>query len=244
MKINIDAPWGDVIDTVKYSKPLDEWYKEHPSLDYNFFKLPAQYSFNLAEMQQQIEQIVQQQETIAIDRNAQGKKYNRYKGLGFFSRQATDKPLEDHFVRRDSELGEVYPDDLHLNSKLPDLYENDFTQPTSIYNEYFKKVFSVFKSSITKASLLELKSKGYLGSHVDFPYYKCIRLHATIKGGQRSWYEINGERFQIPADGHWYFIDTGKFHSIWNEGPEDRLTINVNLMVQEDPRILAEKGLL
>jgi len=244
MKINIDAPWGDVIDTLKYNKPLDDWYKEHPRLDYNFFKLPEQYSFDLAKMQEHIRAIVQQQETISIDRNAQGKKYNRYKGLGFFARHDSDKPLEDHFLRRDTELGEVYPDDLHLNNKLPDLYENDFTKPTEIYNDYFKKVFSVFNSPISKASILELKNKGYLGSHVDFPYYKCIRLHATIQGGEGAWYEINGERFQIPADGNWYFIDTGKFHSIWNEGPEDRLTINVNLMVSGDPLDLAKKGII
>lgn len=244
MKININAPWGDVTDTLKYNKPLDDWYKEWPRLDYNFFKLPEQYSFNLDDMQQQIETLVQQHETIAIDRNAQGKKYNRYKGLGFFARQDSNKPLEDHFVRRDSDLGEVYSDDLHLNDKLPELYENDFVAPTEIYNDYFKKVFSVFKSPISKASILELKNKGYLGSHVDFPYYKGIRLHATIKGGRGAWYEINGERFQIPADGHWYFIDTGKFHSIWNEGPEDRLTINVNLMINGDPLDLAKKGML
>jgi hypothetical protein len=98
----------------------------------------------------------------------------------------------------------------------------------------------VFKHSISKASLLELRSKGYLGSHVDFPYYKGIRLHATISGGENAWYEINGEKFQIPADGNWYFIDTGKYHSVWNEGPDDRLTINVNLSdVLSDPQELA-----
>ncbi len=242
MKINIDSPWGDVIDTVKHSKPLDEWYQQHPKLEYSVFRLPEAYSFNLEEMKSQIDSIVH--DTISIDRNAQGKKYNRYKGLGFFSREDADKPLEDHFTRRDSGLGQVYSDNLHLNSKLPDLYENDFTKPTEIYNEYFKKVFSVFKSPITKASLLELKSKGYLGSHVDFPYYKTIRLHATIRGGENAWYEIAGERFQIPADGHWYFIDTGKFHSIWNEGPDDRLTINVNLMIAGDPQQLANLGQL
>ena len=244
MKINIDKPWGDVIDTVKYSKPLDDWYNQYPQLNYNFFKLPNQYSFDLAEMKQQIETIIQRHETIAINRNANGKKYNRYKGLGFFAREDSDSPLEDHFIRRDNILGEVYPDDLHLNNKLPDLYENDFVAPTEIYNDYFKKIFSVFKSPISKASLLELKSKGYLGSHVDFPYYKCIRLHATIKGGEGAWYEINGERFQIPADGNWYFIDTGKFHSIWNEGNDDRLTINVNLTITGDPMNLARQGIL
>lgn len=245
MKTNINTPWGDAIDTLKHNKSLDEWYYSFPKLNYNVFKLPEQYSFDLNKMRQEINKIIESNETQSIKRNHEGKKYNRYKGLGFFARENSSSPLEDHFTRRDTNLGEVYPDDLHLNNKLPELYENDFTNPTSIYNDYFKDVFSVFKHNINKASLLDMRSKGFLGSHVDFPYYKAIRLHATIYGGENSYYEIDGERFQIPADGNWYFIDTGKFHSAWNEGPSDRLTINVNLSgVISDPRNLANNLLL
>lgn len=238
-------PWGDSIDTTKYCLPLDEWYQgEYHKLPYSFFKLPKKYDFDLDEMKNQINQLLQKHDTIAIARNANGKKYNRYKGLGFLARKDAVEPLEDHFTRRDERIGEVYSDDLHLNPRLPELYENDFVNPTEIYNDYFKNVFSVFQSRITKASLLDLKSKGYLGSHVDFPYYKTIRLHATVYGGENAWYEIEGERFQIPADGSWYFIDTGKYHSVWNEGPNDRLTINVNLIVNSDPLDLASRGML
>jgi hypothetical protein len=240
MKISINSPWGDSTDTLIHNKPLDSWYKEYPILPYNVFKLPEQYSFNLDEMRNEIATIFESTQTESIQRNREGKKYNRYKGLGFFARDNAENPLSDHFTRRDTSLGEVFPDDLHLNDSLPDLYENDFVNPTQIYNDYFKQIFSVFKHSISKASLLELRSKGYLGSHVDFPYYKGIRLHATISGGENAWYEINGEKFQIPADGNWYFIDTGKYHSVWNEGPDDRLTINVNLSdVLSDPQELA-----
>lgn len=244
MKINIDSPWGDVIDTVKYSKPLNDWYKDNPRLGYNFFKLPDRYRFDLAEMQQHITSILEKTETQSIDRDDTGRKYNRYKGLGFFARKNSASPLEDHFIRRDRNEGTVYPEDLYLKDNLPELYEDDFTEPTEIYTTYFQKVFSAFQSPISKASLLELKRKGFLASHVDFPYYKGIRLHATIWGGDSAWYEVDGEKFQIPADGNWYFIDTGKFHSVWNEGPEDRLTLNVNLNVGSDPLELALKGLL
>jgi len=245
MKISINAPWGDTIDTVKHSKPLDEWYTEQPALSYNVFKLPEHYSFDLKEMTAQIDAILAEHDLQSINRNKEEKKYTRYKGLGFFARTEASNPLLDHFTRRDERFGEVYPDDLHLNETLPCLIENDFVNPTVIYNEYFKQVFSKFKHNISKASLLDLRSKGYLGSHVDFPYYKGIRLHATIKGGENSWYEVGGERFQIPADGSWYFIDTGKYHAVWNQGPEDRLTINVNLStVLGDPKVLAEQLLL
>jgi hypothetical protein len=195
-------------------------------------------------MQSNIEKLLTTTNTLSITKNQQGSKFSRYRGLGFFSRPDSDSPLEDHFIRRDQVLGQVYPDDLHLNSQLPDLYENDFTEPTAILDQYFQKVFSVFKSNISKASLLDLRASGWLGSHIDFPYYKTIRLHASIKGSENAWYEIDGEQFQIPQDGYWYFIDTGKYHSVWNNGPAHRLTLNVNLTVNSDPRDLALANLL
>ena len=241
---NLLEPWGDSIDTTKHSKSLDEWYIDYPKLDYNVFKLPSQYDFDLKEMQYQVATLLQGHDLISVSKNSQGEKFNRYRGLGFYARKNSNSPLEDHFIRRDNDLGVVYPDDLYLNNQLPNLVENDFTETTDIMNEYFNKIFSVFKSKISKASLLELRPKGWLGSHVDFPYYKTIRLHASIQGNENAWYEIAGEKFQIPQDGSWYFIDTGKYHSIWNNGPSSRITLNVNLAVEEDPKILALAGRL
>ncbi len=223
----INKSWGDSIDTIKHSLPLDEWYSSHPKLPYNYFKLPARYSFDLSEMREHVESM----NTVSIQASSNGRRFSKYRGLGFFAREESDSPLEDHFVRRDEEYGQVFPDDLHLQDRLPKLYEDDFSKPTEILDSYFTKVFSVFNQPITKASVLELRAGGWLGSHVDFPYYKTIRLHASIRGCNNAWYEIEGERFQIPEDGHWYFIDTGKYHSIWNEGPAHRLTLNVNLRI-------------
>jgi hypothetical protein len=237
-------PWGDCTDTVKNSKPLDEWYQQYPKLPYNVFKLPEQYSFDLETMRSNVEKLLETINTQSITKNSEGNRFSRYRGLGFFSRIDSSTPLEDHFIRRDRTLGQVYPDDLHLNSQLPNLYEDDFTEPTVILDQYFQQVFAVFKSKISKASLLELRAGGWLGSHVDFPYYKTIRLHASIRGNENAWYEIDGEKFQLPQDGNWYFIDTGKYHSIWNDGPEHRLTLNVNLVVGSDPKELASKNLL
>ena len=237
-------PWGDSIDTIKHSKPLDAWYTDCKSLPYNFFKLPSTYSFDLDKMRRHVDNLLEQHQTISITKNKDGDKFNRYRGLGFYSRQGSDTPLEDHFIRRDELTGEVYPDDLHLNNNLPQLIESDFTNPTSILDDYFTEVFGVFKSKISKASLLDLRPSGWLGSHVDFPYYRTIRLHASISGNKNAWYEVNGEKFQLPADGSWYFIDTGKYHSIWNDGHENRVTLNINLCVTGDPMELALANLL
>ena len=242
--MSTNKPWGDCTDTVNHSKSLDEWYQQYPKLPYNVFKLPEQYSFDLEIMRSNVEKLLETINTQSITKNSEGNRFSRYRGLGFFSRIDSATPLEDHFIRRDRNLGQVYPDDLHLNSQLPDLYEDDFTEPTAILDQYFQQVFAVFKSKISKASLLELRAGGWLGSHVDFPYYKTVRLHASIRGNENAWYEIDGEKFQLPQDGNWYFIDTGKYHSIWNDGPAHRLTLNVNLVVGSDPKDLALKNLL
>lgn len=237
----INTAWQDSTDTIKHSLPLDEWYSTQPALTYRYFKLPDQYNFDLQEMRQHIDQL----KTISIRASKEGKRFSKYRGLGFFSRENSEAPLEDHFIRRDVKQGQVFPDDLHLQSKLPDLYEDDFIRPTSMLDEYFTKIFAVFKNKISKASLLELRAGGWLGSHVDFPYYKTIRLHASIKGCSNAWYEIAGQRFQIPEDGSWYFIDTGKYHSVWNDGPDHRVTLNVNLKIgYNDPMQLALSGRL
>ena len=238
--IDINSPWGDSIDTVLHSKPLTEWYSgSFQPLPYNVFMLPKEYSFDIEEMKRNVNSILEKNETIRAIANKEGKTMSRYKGLGFFARKHSNNPLADHFVRRDAKLGEVYAGE--YNDRLHSLVEDDFTEETEIMTDYFRQVFSVFNHKITKASLLDLAPKGHLGSHIDFPYYKNIRLHATVFGGEGAWYEVAGEKFQLPADGNWYFMDVGKYHSIWNKGPSTRLTLNVNLTgLLEDPYELAK----
>ena len=249
-KMFTNTAWGDCVDTIKHNKSLKKWYDVFEQLNYNVFRLPEVYSFNVVEMQEQIKNITETHPTLSIIKNSSGTRFSKYRGLGFHARRDSANPIFDHFTRRDKKLGVVYGDDLHLKNDLPELIEDDFTEPTEILNPYFKKVFSVFKSHITKASILELRSGGWLGSHVDFPYYQGIRLHSTISGGESAWYEVAGEKFQIPADGHWYFIDTGKYHSVYNYGPTHRTTLNINLNVYfdkkmtKDPKSLAQAGLL
>jgi len=76
-------PWGDSIDTIKHSKPLDEWYVAHKPLPYNFFKLPDTYSFDLDEMRKHVDNLLVNHQTISITKNRDGDKFNRYRGLGF-----------------------------------------------------------------------------------------------------------------------------------------------------------------
>ena len=163
MSINNITPWRDVIDTVKYSKSLDSWYNDFPILPYNVFKLPENYSFDIHEMRDQINNIMSNTSTLSVKRDNDGRRYGRYKGLGFFSRKESKSPLEDHFIRRDTDLGEVYSDNLYMNDRLPNLYENDFTEKTSIYNDYFNTIFSNVLLSLRFPLIIEgLKIRVFL----------------------------------------------------------------------------------
>ena len=73
---NLLEPWGDSIDTTKNSKSLDEWYIDYPKLDYNVFKLPSQYDFDLKEMQYQVATLLQEHDPISVSKNSQGEKFN------------------------------------------------------------------------------------------------------------------------------------------------------------------------
>lgn len=238
------TPWRDSIDTIKHGTNLSKWYTAYRKLPYNVFRLPSCYSFDLEQVRNEINNITSKIPFLNAPKDSSGKLIKCYSGLGFYSRKNSNCPLQDHFIRKDRSRGIVWSTDLHLSKQLPELVEDDFTQETEILTDVFRHEFSKFHSTITKASILNLKSKGWLAAHVDFPYYQGIRLHASISGCSNAWYEVDGEKFQIPEDGNWYFIDTGKFHSVWNYGPEDRVTLNINLLCPGDPYYLSIRNQL
>lgn len=116
----------------------------------------------------------------------------------------------------------------------PGLYEKDFVEKTEIYKGYIGEILNKFKSPFSKIRILELKKGGLVVPHVDFPYYKHIRIHTVLQTNDKAFWSVGGEQFQIPSDGHWYWFDVGKTHSVWNYGREDRIVLSLNLSIYED----------
>jgi hypothetical protein len=217
--------------------PATEWKIPGPKL----LKLPEYYSFDLEKMKEQILEIKNNYgfEPFPIKKDGT-KKRRTYKGIGLTSRPDAENPLYDslHLYGKDGELDisdsfDVQALDTEDKTVVP-LYEKHFSEPTEIFKGYIAEVLGKFKSPLTKTRILELSPRGIITPHVDFPYYEQIRVHAVIATNDDVYWEVEGEKFRIPADGNFYWFDTGRYHAVWNDGKTDRIVLSVNLSIYSD----------
>ena len=112
--------------------------------------------------------------------------------------------------------------------------EVSFDTETEAMHPFFHEVVNRFQHQRTKVRLTKLEPGGILPTHVDFPYYKCVRLHAMLSTNPYVWFNVGGEKFHLPADGRFYWIDAGKHHAVWNLGDTPRYALSVNLLIYKD----------
>lgn len=232
------------INTTNSKEFYNDWY--YPNTEFkipkeNFVKLPEYYSFDLDRVRTQIKQIESDHGYKPFPIKKDGSKVRRtYQGIGLTSRPNAKDPLYDalRLFGNDGELDitEVFLNqgNKKANKVYATLAEKNFTEPTSVNTGYLAEILSKFKSPLTKTRLLNLKPKGIIAPHVDFPYYQQIRVHACIFSNDDTWWEVEGERFKIPCDGNFYWFDTGKYHAVWNDGSTDRIDLSVNLSVYQN----------
>ena len=227
-----------------YSKSFDldfpkPWYQPHttwPMVDLKVYALPDYYSFDLAQVKNNLLELVDHFGTVS-DQNAD------YSGLSLTARNGIEDPLQDWHIKRlaNNSIDSAGHRGMYRNQTLPEFVETPYDIETEAMTPVVKAIASKFKSSITKISLVKLEAGGAIVPHVDFPYYRGIRLHASMVTNDRMWYDIEGERFQIPADGKFYFFNAGLHHGVVNEGNHARINLNINLLL--DQGVLAEHGL-
>ena len=231
-------------DTTKNIDFYKHWYKPHTGwgkIDKNWCRLNEYYSFNYEKLKLEVDSLLEEYKLkpfpISTKKN---KKRWTYRGIGLTSNPSSEDPLYDS-LKLYSKDGEIDISDTfdamavnNEESVAPQLYEKGFSEKTKIYRGYLGEILDRFKSPMTKARILSLKPKGVITPHVDFPYYKQIRVHTVLASNSETWWEVEGERFKLPADGHWYWFDTGKYHAVWNDGDTDRLIVSVNLSLYED----------
>lgn len=227
--------------TTSYLGKADHLYQPHtpwPKLKQNFIQLPDYYSFDLNRLKQQVATIRQKHEfkPIRVFNDGQSKARSRYRGLGFTHRPGSQNPYYDALQWFETD-GNYAASSVVMSSNLEsDLSQlasprkyRDFTQTNDLFSGYLKEVVDRFQSPKTKIRLAELLPGGFHSPHYDFPYYDTARIHAVLETNSDTWWEIEGERFQMPADGHFYFCDSGKIHSIWNAGNTPRLVLTIHL---------------
>ena len=230
------------INTKLDSSFYEHWYKPHTEFDMvgpNLIKLPSYYSFDLDKVRKQVREI---EEGPGYKPFIYGNRTRTtYQGIGLTAKPGAEDPLYDALGLYDKDDNMLNIKDTVEGRSLIDKKVNvavstdtNFSQPTDINTGYIAEVLSKFKSTLTKVRLLNLKRKGILTPHVDYPYYEQIRLHATIVESPTAWWEVEGDRFQIPADGNFYWLDVGKCHAVWNEGTQNRVVLSVNLSPYKD----------
>jgi hypothetical protein len=218
--MELNKPW--------YS-PNTEW----PDVDLKIVQLPDYYAFDLEPVLNEVHQVLATHGTYYRP----GKYENaNYSGLSLTAREENDAPLADWHVRvNDKGLIDVdHSIKLYKNDWLPDIVETPYKIETEAMLPAIKLLTAKFKSKITKVCLMKLEAGGAIVPHVDFPYYETIRLHASIFTNDQMHYDVEGQRFSIPANGKFYLLNAGKQHGVINEGSTDRLNLNINLKLDSD----------
>lgn len=232
-------------------------YSAWPKLSVKSYKLPDFYSFDLERMRYQVEEIRSAYGFKPFNIRLKDKKIRRtYRGIGLTFRPNAEDPLYDA-LRQSSASEELdisetfYKQRMSLSATerhFTPTYELNYSKKNHLYDGYIAETLNRFQSPMTKVRLSELGPRGLLASHVDFPYYEQIRVHAVLYTNKDSWWSVDGDEFQIPADGSFYWFDTGKYHGVWNDGDSARLVLSVNLSVYRDregkPLYGPESGLI
>lgn len=217
-----------------------------PKLEADFLPLPDKYNIDLDRAKIEIEELTQKFQIRPFRVGSKsGKIRDRltYRGLGLTCRPEALDPLYDSLslYGLNHQPLDIYQTFANYSEKKPGservielLDETNFSEFTEACTPFFHQVLAQFKSPLSKVRLLQLLPGGFIPPHVDFPYYEAIRVHAVIDSNPEVIWEVNGKQFQLPADGRFYWFDTGKYHAVINRGKTPRLVLSVNLLVYKD----------
>jgi len=215
-----------------------QWYTPYtkwPVPKNNWCQLNNYYSFDKKRLLEEVLQIKKQFKFQSFPLN-KNRKMLAYRGICLTAKMKSQDPLYEglKIFNNKGELNLLNTVKKISQGKDPKLYEKEFTETTTIYKGYIREIINKFKSLKSKIRILELKRGGLVVPHIDFPYYKHIRIHSVLQTNEKAFWSVGGEEFQIPADGHWYWFDVGKTHAVWNYGKEDRIVLSLNLSIYKN----------
>lgn len=98
-----------------------------------------------------------------------------------------------------------------------------------VKDNYAGKILDFFGGSY-RGIVWAIKPSFKFVPHVDFPRNDTYRVHIPIHTNNHSFFEIGGEKFNIPADGYVWLINTGDHeHTAWNYGTESRVHLYLQM---------------
>lgn len=118
--------------------------------------------------------------------------------------------------------------------------ESDFTvwnlNTDNYLRQQIEKLQELEKFSINRVRIMRLLPLRGLSVHRDSE----VRYHLVLKTNPKAYFAFTdnievsstdvteiGKFYHIPSDGHWYFVDTTKFHYVYNGGSEERIHLVV-----------------
>lgn len=227
-------PFFDSTRGKEWYQPYTEWSR----IPERIYKLPSYYSFNFETIKNDVLKIVEEQ---GLHPHQNG----GYTGIALTAPANLEK--YSWWTKQDKDGNEILPNKQFffphnfVEEKQPwpaHEFPYDLEQP--FMTPAIKKLLARFKSPITKVSIVRLQARGAIIPHLDFPYYRTIRLHTSIVTNPHMSYEFHDSKHKIPADGNFYFLNAGEHHGIINHGYEDRINLSVNLNLDQD--MLREHG--
>mgnify|MGYP000884226427 CR=1 FL=1 len=213
--------------------PFTKWNK----LTDKFVKLHSKYDLPVENLENLLKNIVNKHPLESIIINPQTmKKRLTYRGIGLTRREKTLDPIYEasqyynshgEFVSSAKALGR---DGINLEGSKNSDFEREFIIANDVATDFTKNLQSLFtKWTATKIRIMELHPSGVIPPHLDHPYYNQIRIHTVINSNPHVFWEVEGEQFQIPADGSFYWFDTGRIHSVSNLGKTPRSVLSIHL---------------
>ena len=88
--------------------------------------------------------------------------------------------------------------------------------------ELFSHLFRRVEPTMLFRSRLLIADPGFEMPKAHIDGDSSVRLHVPIESNPEAWFEIEGRRYHLPADGSAFLVNTSRMHRIGNPGPTRR----------------------
>lgn len=224
-------------DTTKLTKKMNSEKDNKIFTNLNFKKLNL--NFDKDEAKHELKKLVDKFGLFNYPIGEAKKRYY-YKGISLTSLKNQEDKLKGSFFIYDdknNKIGNEYYVGMQNNAKLINLKKENYFdfETTEACTPFFKKIINNIKFPVTRVRILELMPGGIIPPHIDYSPEYGIKIHSYIETNDDVICEVAGEKFKIPDDGSFYWLDISKPHSVINLGKTSRISICINLNIYDDP---------
>jgi hypothetical protein len=204
----------------------EELYQPHAiyeKCNIDFCQLPEKYDVDIDLISEEIAKVLLNHELRGYPRS-DGSLFPGYSGICFKSEPGSNDPLYDG-LKSNSLLA--------MRRRHVNIDENFTVKNEEIWFPYLDDIVNKFNGTVTQIRLIKLDAGCNLGEkqHIDYPWYKGIRMHIPLTKGIKYEWRVFHKRYFAEYSPHIYFLDTGKPHDARNrENSVDRYILNVNMI--------------